>query len=128
MKTYTALIYAGIGTIGVMAVIFGMDVIKMSAPTEKYAVFVDPILDKQNLFIVGRVTVQNIGSEPLTNVHVNFGEGDVQKIDMIEAGQKILLTPPENNPMRIVTVMADNGVFENKAYRELPKMVGMMGS
>lgn len=128
MKTYTVLICVGIVAIAAMAVVFGMDIMKMNISTEKYAVFVDPILDKQNLFVVGRVTVHNIGSEPLTNLHVNFGDGDVQRINVLESGKKILLTPPENNPMKVVTVSADNGVFENKAYRELPKMVGMMGS
>jgi hypothetical protein len=28
----------------------------------------------------------------------------------------------------IVIFGADNGIFVNKAYREMPKMVGMMGS
>ena len=118
----------GAGAIVAMAMIFGMDIAKLSIPAERHAIFVDPILDKQNLFVVGRVTVQNVGSEQLTNVRVNFGEGDIQELGTLDAGQKILLTPPDDNPMKLVTVSADNGVFETKTYRELPKMVGMMGS
>ncbi len=128
MRAYTAIIGMVSGAIVVMALVFGMDVVKMNISTEKYSVFVDPIIDKQSLFVVGRVTVQNTGSEPLTNVRVNFGSGDAQDLAVLKPGQKIILTPPENNPMEIVTVSADNGVYEMKAYRELPKMVGMMGS
>ena len=128
MNTYTGIICAAIGAIVIMAVVFGMDVLKMSVSTEKYSVFVDPIVDKQSLFVVGRVTVQNTGSEPLTNVRVNFGNGDTQDLSVLKPGQKIILTPPDDNPMMVVTVSADNGIYETKAYRELPKMVGMMGS
>lgn len=119
---------AAAGAIVVMAAVFGMDIIRLNMPTESHSVFVDPIIDKQSLFVVGRVTVQNTGSEPLTNVRVNFGDGDALDLDKIDSGQKIILTPPEGNSMRIVTVSADNGIYETKAYRELPKMVGMMGS
>jgi len=125
---YTALIFIGAGAIVIMAAVFGMDIIKLSIATEKYAIFIDPIIDKQNLFVVGRVTIQNIGSEPLTNVRVNFGDGDAQDLSVLEVGQKVILTPPNDNSMRVVTVSADNGIYENKVYRELPKMVGMMGS
>lgn len=128
MNTYTGIICAAIGAIVIMAVVFGMDVLKMSISTEKYSLFVDPIVDKQSLFVVGRVTVQNTGSEPLTNVRVNFGSGDTQDLSVLKPGQKIILTPPDDNPMMVVTVSADNGIYETKAYRELPKMVGMMGS
>jgi len=128
VNTYTGIICAAIGAIVIMAVVFGMDVLKMSISTEKYSLFVDPIVDKQSLFVVGRVTVQNTGSEPLTNVRVNFGSGDTQDLSVLKPGQKIILTPPDDNPMMVVTVSADNGIYETKAYRELPKMVGMMGS
>lgn len=128
MGMYVALVCTIIGAIAVMAVIFGMDVLKMSVSTEKYSVFMDPIIDKQSLFVVGRVTVQNTGSEPLTNVRINFGNGEIQSIPIIKQGQKIILTPPKDNSMEFVTISADNGIYQSKAYRELPKMVGMMGS
>ena len=128
MNTYTTIICVVIGAIVSMAVIFGMDVLKMNVSTEKHSIFIDPIIDKQSLFVVGRVTVQNTGSEPLTNVRVNFGDGDIQEIPTIKQGQKIILTPPQDNSMEFVTISADNGIYKSKAYRELPKMVGMMGS
>ncbi|MGI0056929.1 MAG: hypothetical protein ACREAK_06090 [Nitrosarchaeum sp.] len=117
-----------VGVIGAMAVIFGIDILKLSIPTQKYDLFVDPIIDKQNLFVTGRITIQNTGSQPLTNIHVNFGAGDTLDIKTLKSGQKIILSPPHDNPMQFVMINADNDIFVNKAYRELPKMVGMMGS
>ena len=128
MKQYTVLIAAGVGVIGIMAVVFGLDMLKLSVSIQDYDIFVDPIIDKQNLFVTGRITIQNTGSQPLTNIHVNFGAGDTLDIASLKSGQKIIISPPPDNPMEFVMIEADEGVFVNKAYRELPKMVGMMGS
>lgn len=128
MNQYTIVVGVAVGAIGVMAVIFGMDILKLSVSTQDYDIFVDPIIDKQNLFITGRITVQNTGSMPLTNLRVNFGDGDVLELGSLDPGEKIILSPPPDNTMQFVQVSADNGIFVSKAYRELPKMVGMMGS
>ena len=128
MNLYTVILFIGIIAIGIMIVIFGADILKLSIATQDYDIFVDPILDKQSLFVMGRITIQNIGSQPLTNLHVNFGAGDTLDIGMLQAGQKIIVSPPPDNPMEFVMISADNGIFVNKAYREMPKMVGMMGS
>jgi hypothetical protein len=128
VKQYSILIAIGIGIIGIMAIVFGLDILKFSVPTQEYDIFVDPIIDKQNLFVTGRITIQNTGSQPLTNIHVNFGAGDTLDIKTLKSGQKIILSPPSDNPMEFVMIDADNDIFVNKAYRELPKMVGMMGS
>ncbi|MDH3192654.1 MAG: hypothetical protein OEM18_08220 [Nitrosopumilus sp.] len=128
MKQYTILVGAGVGIICIMAIIFGLDLLKLSLSTQEYDIFVDPIIDKQNLFITGRVSIQNTGSQPLTNIHVNFGAGDTLDIGTLKSGQKIIISPPPENPMEFVMIEADNDIFVNKAYRELPKMVGMMGS
>ena len=128
MKQYTILIIVIVAGVGAMAVIFGSDVIKLSIPTQEYELFVDPIIDRQNLFDIGRVTLQNTGSKPITNIHVNFGDGDTLDLKILEPGDKILLSPPPENSMEFVMITADNDVFVNKAYRTPPKMVGMMGS
>ncbi len=128
MNQYTVLIAVVGGAIVIMAVIFGADILKLTVSTQEYDIFVDPILDKQSLFVMGRVTIQNTGSQPLTNIHVNFGAGDTLDLGTLKAGQKIILSPPPDNPMEFVMISADNDVFVNKAYREMPKMVGMMGS
>jgi len=128
LKNYTILIIAIVVGIGIMTVYFGSDVIRMSIPTQDYDIFVDPIIDRQNLFDIGRVTIQNIGSKPLTNIHVNFGDGDTLDLKILEPGDKILLSPPSENSMEFVMISADNDIFVSKAYRTPPKMVGMMGS
>ncbi len=128
MNQYNAIIAMGIGAIVVVAIIFGVDILKLTVPTQDYDIFVDPILDKQSLFVMGRVTIQNTGSQPLTNIHVNFGAGDTLDLGTLKAGQKIILSPPPDNPMEFVMISADNDIFVSKAYREMPKMVGMMGS
>ncbi|MBL7001940.1 MAG: hypothetical protein ISR80_04205 [Nitrosopumilus sp.] len=128
MNQYTVILALGIGAIVIMAVIFGADILKLSISTQDYDIFVDPILDKQSLFVMGRVTIQNTGAQALTNVHVNFGEGDTLDLGTLKAGQKVIVSPPSGNSMEFVMISADNGVFVNKAYREMPKMVGMMGS
>jgi hypothetical protein len=128
VKKYTLLIIVFLAGIGIMGFVFGSDVVKMSVPTQDFDIFVDPIIDRQNLFDIGRVTIQNTGSKPLTNIHVNFGDGDTLDLTVLEPGDKILLSPPSENSMEFVMVSADNDIFVSKAYRTPPKMVGMMGS
>jgi len=128
VKQYTVIIIVGISAIVLVAVVFGIDILKLSVSTQEYDIFVDPILDKQSMFVMGRVTIQNTGSQPLTNIHVNFGAGDTLDLRTLKAGQKIILSPPPDNPMEFVMISADNDIFVSKAYREMPKMVGMMGS
>jgi len=128
VNQYTIILTVGVGGIAVMAVIFGADILKLSISTQEYDIFVDPILDKQSLFVMGRVTIQNTGSQPLTHVHVNFGAGDTLELGTLHVGQKIIVSPPSENPMEYVMISADNDIFVSKAYREMPKMVGMMGS
>ncbi|MEO2220938.1 MAG: hypothetical protein ABGW55_05215 [Nitrosopumilus sp.] len=128
MKQYSIILLIGISVIVAMGIIFGMDFLKFSIAVQEYDIFVDPILDKQSLFIMGRVIIQNTGSQPLTNIHINFGAGDTLDIKVLKVGQKIIVSPPPENPMRFVMISADNDIFVNKAYREMPKMVGMMGS
>ena len=128
MKTYTILIAIIGGLIGIMAIIFGLDITKLSVSTQEYGLFVDPIIDKQSLFVTGRITLQNTGSKLLTNLHVNFGDGDTLDIKSLKPGEKIIISPPSDISMQFVMINADNDIFVSKAYRELPKMVGMMGS
>ena len=99
MKKYDLLIIAMVAGIGIMAVVFGSDIVKMSVPAQDYDLFVDPIIDKQNLFDIGRVTIQNTGLKPLTNIHINFGDGDTMDLKILEPGDKILLSPPSENSL-----------------------------
>ena len=128
VKNYTILIGLIVGGVAVMGVIIGLDISKVAIATQDYDIFVDPLLDEQNLFVMGRVTIQNTGSQPLTDVKVNFGEGDITELGTLDPGEKVILSPPSDNNMEFVQVTAEPDIFVNKAYRSPPKMVGMMGS
>ena len=122
------LIGCGIG--GAAAVI--ILVITMAFPgsttTSDYSILVDPTKEKQSLFVLARVTVQNTGSQSLTNITIDYGDGDKDFIPTLKPGMTIILSPPEENSLQFVRVTADGGIDVYKAYREPIAMPGMMGS
>jgi hypothetical protein len=122
------LIGCGIG--GAAAVI--ILVITMAFPgsttTSDYSILVDPTKEKQSLFLLARVTVQNTGSQSLTNITIDYGDGDKDFIPTLKPGMTIILSPPEENSLQFVRVTADGGIDVYKAYREPIAMPGMMGS
>ncbi len=122
------LIGCGIG--GAAAVI--ILVITMAFPgsttTSDYSILVDPTKEKQSLFLLARVTVQNTGSQSLTNITIDYGDGDNDFIPTLKPGKTIILSPPEENSLQFVRVTADGGIDVYKAYREPIAMPGMMGS
>jgi hypothetical protein len=128
MNLYTFFVIAGVAVIGMMAILFGTDIIKMSIGVQDYDIYVDPLIDKQNLFVSARIIIQNTGAKPLTNVLVNFGDVDSIQLGTLSPQHKVIVSPPPNNPMEFVLVQADQNITVLKSYREPPKMVGMMGS
>jgi len=126
--TYKILLLGGVGFIVILGIVVGLSVSKGVISSEDYAIFVDPFKDKQDLFVMARVTIQNVGNEPLTNVRANFGGGDIQELGTLTPGQKIIISPPPDNALEFVMVTADEGIFVSKAYRTPIKMPGMMGS
>ena len=128
MNNYNILIGAGIGAIVIIALVITLDISKVAIATQDYDIYVDPLIDRQSLFVMARVIIQNTGSQPLTNVKVNFGGGDTLELGTLDAGEKVILSPPVENELKFVQVTADPDIFVSKAYRSPPKMVGMMGS
>ena len=122
------LIGCGIG--GVAAVI--ILVITMAFPgstvTSDNSILVAPTKEKQSLFVLARVTVQNTGSQSLTNIIIDYGDGDKDFIPILKPGKTIILSPPDGNSLQFVRVTADGGIDVYKAYREPVAMPGMMGS
>jgi len=92
------------------------------------SIMVDPTKEKQSLFIIARVLVQNTGTQPLTNLTIDYGDGDRDFIGTLNPGKTIILSPPGDNPLQYGIVTADGGIYEFKAYREPVAMPGMMGS
>ena len=89
---------------------------------------VDPTVEKQSLFTIARVTIQNTGTSPLTNLTINYGDNDIDFIGTLDPGKTIILSPPQGNSLQYVIVTADGDVHIFKAYREPVAMPGMMGS
>ena len=128
MAGYKILLGIGIGVIAILVVVVGMSVSKGVISSEEYDLFVDPFKDEQDLFVMARITIQNTGNQPLTNVRANFGGGDIQELGTLDPGEKIIISPPPDNEMEFVMVTTDEGILVNKAYRVPAKMPGMMGS
>jgi len=122
------LIGCGIG--GAIAVI--ILVITMAFPgstvTSDNSILVDPTKEGQSLFVIARVMIQNTGNQPLTNITIDYGEGDKDFISILKPGKTMILSPPDGNSLQFVRVTADDNVDVYKAYREPIAMPGMMGS
>ena len=96
--------------------------------TSDSSILVDPTKEKQSLFILARVMIQNTGNNPLTNIIIDYGGGDKDFIPTLKSGKTIILSPPDGNSLQFVRVTADGGIDVYKAYREPVAMPGMMGS
>jgi len=123
------LIGCGIG--GAAAII--ILVVTMAFPgstttTSDSSILVDPTKEKQSLFTLARVMIQNTGNIPLTNITIDYGGGAKDFIPTLKSGKTIILSPPDGNSLQFVRVTADGGIDVYKAYREPVAMPGMMGS
>ena len=122
------LIGCGIG--GAAAIIILVITMAFPGPTttSDSSILVDPTKEKQSLFILARVMIQNTGDHPLTNITIDYGGGDKDFIPTLKSGKTIILSPPDGNSLQFVRVTADGGIDIYKAYREPIAMPGMMGS
>ena len=113
-------------TTGIVIAVFTL--FPTSTISGEYGIMVDPTKEKQTLFIMARVAIENTGTLPLTNVEVNYGDGDIDYLGTLKPGQYVILSPPQGNSLQYVVVKADGDVYVSKAYREPIAMPGMMGS
>jgi len=107
-------------------------VISMAFPSsitiDDNSIMVDPTKEQQSLFLLARVMIQNTGDQSLTNLTIDYGDGDKDFIPTLMPGKTIILSPPDGNSLQFVRVTADGGIDIYKAYREPIAMPGMMGS
>ena len=122
------LIGSGIGGAATIIIL----VITMAFPSSitiaDNSIMVDPTKEKQSLFVLARVMIQNTGDQSLTNLTIDYGDGDKDFIPTLKPGKTIILSPPDGNSLQFVRVTADGGIDVYKAYREPVAMPGMMGS
>ena len=122
------LIGSGIGVVAAIIILVISIAFPGSTTTSNHSIMVDPTKEMQSLFVLARVTIQNTGSESLTNLTIDYGDGDKDVIPTLKPGKTIILSPPEENSLQFVRVTADGGIDIYKAYREPVAMPGMMGS
>jgi len=122
------LIGCGIGGAAAIIILVVTMAFPGSTTTSDSSILVDPTKEKQSLFILARVMIQNTGNDPLTNITIDYGGGDKDFIPTLKSGKTIILSPPDGNSLQFVRVTADGGIDIYKAYREPVAMPGMMGS
>jgi len=122
------LIGCGIGGATVIIILVVTMAFPGSTTTSDSSILVDPTKEKQSLFVIARVMIQNTGNQPLTNMTIDYGDGDKDFISILKPGKTMILSPPDGNSLQFVRVTADGNVDVYKAYREPIAMPGMMGS
>ena len=122
------LIGSGIGGTAAIIILVITMAFPGSTTTGDNSIMVDPTKEKQSLFVLARVMIQNTGNQPLTNITIDYGDGDKDFIPILKPGKTMILSPPDGNSLQFVRVIADGDVDVYKAYREPVAMPGMMGS
>jgi hypothetical protein len=117
--------------LAVAAGIIAVAIIAMVAsalPTKDYDLSVDALKDEQSLFTNARVVLKNTGRLPLTNVLVDYGGQKEPIIQVMQPGETLTMSPPENVQLDSVIVTAEPGIKIVQAYRTPIKLPGMIGS
>ncbi len=122
------LIGCGIGGVATIIILVISTAFPTSITIADNSIMVDPTKEKQSLFVLARVMIQNTGDQSLTNITIDYGDGDKDFIPTLKPGKTIILSPPDGNSLQFVRVTADGGIDIYKAYREPIAMPGMMGS
>jgi len=97
-----------------------VDLAKETPTRQEYEIFLDPVItrdDEDYLFKYTRITIQNTGTKPLTNVKVNYGSGDIEELGTLKPGREVIVSPPWDNLKEYVVITADEEIFMNKTYR-----------
>jgi len=103
----------------VLVVVFvGVPAVKLFVGLPDYDLYLDAKIDTQNSVRIGQVLIKNTGSQPLSNIQVDFGKGDILEVGTLDPRDKLILTPPNDNKMEFVTVSADQDILVSVAYRD----------
>jgi hypothetical protein len=94
-----------------------------------YSLEIDAIKDKTDISgTMYRVKVTNTGTNHLTGLKVNLGKGDIQNMDLLEAGQSFFFYPKPDTNTTIVKVTTREGIEKESNYRSPLKGLGLPGS
>jgi len=111
-KRNKQLLYVGIGVAAATAIVLFVLVLHTNTP--QYALSVDPMSE----MVMGsgmdmRVYVTNTGSQPLTNVKLDWGGGKSDSLPVLNPGEKEMFSPPASATMVMVTT--DQGISVTKS-------------
>jgi hypothetical protein len=94
-----------------------------------YSLEIDAIKNKTDISgTMFRVKVTNTGTNHLTGLKVNLGKGDMQNMDLLEAGQSFFFYPKPDTNTTIVKVTTIEGIEKKSNYRSPLKGLGLPGS
>ena len=104
-------IYGAVGG-GVAVAIAVIFIFAFHPATEQYALTVEP----RNEMVMGvgnvvRIYIQNTGSQPLTNVKIDYGKTS-DMLPILNPGEKQMFSPPSGSMS--VTVTNDQGITVTK--------------
>ena len=126
MENYKFIIIGCVSaTVGISITIFGI-LTMGNFFQDVYSISVDPTKEKQSLFIMTRVSIQNIGIAPLTNVEINYGDDTKDYLGTLESVQLVTVSPLQDNPLQYVILTTAENIYISMAYREPIAMPGMM--
>jgi len=118
-QSRTKLIGVSVGS--VIVVIILAIVIPPMIMIPNYRVEVDAI-KIQDVVQISNVRITNTGKLALTELKVDFGEGDIQVFNKLEAGKTIWVSP-KASILTTVTVTTNEGIMLVKDFREPVGMV-----
>jgi hypothetical protein len=94
-----------------------------------YSLEIDAIKDSTDISgTMYRVKVTNTGTNPLTGIKVTLGKGDIQNMDILDAGQSFFFYPKPETNISIVKVTTTEGIEKESDYRSPFKGIGLPGS
>ncbi|MGQ0376166.1 MAG: hypothetical protein ACT4OW_01510 [Nitrososphaerota archaeon] len=118
-QSKTKLIGISVGS-AIVAIILAI-VIPSMVMIPDYRVEVDAI-KVQDVVQISNVRITNTGKLVLTDLKVDFGQGDIQVFNKLEAGKTIWVSPKASS-LTTVTITTHEGITLVKDFREPMSMV-----
>ncbi len=99
-------------------------------PIRDYSLDVDALKDPESLLVNSRVVLKNTGKQPLNDINILYDGNSrySEKLNILNAGQTVILSPPVGTELESVQVKSKEGIDISKQFRTPTKMPGMIGS
>ncbi|MDE1728992.1 MAG: hypothetical protein KGH81_07445 [Thaumarchaeota archaeon] len=101
---------------GAAVVIATVLLLTFHGPTSQYSLYVDARTESGDGMSESHLTILNSGSSQLTNVKATYDGGQIDKIPVLNPGDRVILSPPTTS--KAVTVTDDQGVTVTKSFSQ----------